>query len=140
MKLFVIFFSLNWPELKNTAFHIRSFGIFQLLRSSEFCRWELNFENNSDYYYFRKTAIVWIKTNNNDKWLFYCYFWPFFRQLYVYLSQNWDSEGHFDVPNRSKNWLVLRLSHKMQIFQFLVCCNFVQKHAFEFFVFLRFVS
>ena len=87
-----------------------------------------------------KPIIVWIKTNNNAKWLFYGYFWPFFRQLYVYLSQNWDSEGHFDVLNRSKIWLVLRLWHKMQIFPLLVCCNIVQKHAFEFFAFLHFVS
>ena len=35
-------------------------------------------------------GIVWIKKNNNDKWLFHGYFWPFFRQLYDYLSQNWD--------------------------------------------------
>ena len=60
----------------------------------------------------KKLCIVWIKTNNNSKWLFYHYFWPFSCQLYVYLSQNWSSDGHFDKLNRSKIWLVLMLWHK----------------------------
>jgi hypothetical protein len=34
-----------------------------------------------------------------DKWPFYYHIWPFFCQLYVYLSQNWDSDGHFEVLN-----------------------------------------
>ena len=85
-------------------------------------------------------CIVWIKTNNNNKWLFYDYFWPFFCQLYTHLSQNWGSDGHFDVLNRSKIWLVQRLWPKMQIFPFSFFCNFVQKLTFAFFVFLSFLS
>ena len=81
-------------------------------------------------------SIVWIKTNNNNKWLFYDCFWPFFCQLYIHLSQNWGSDGHFDALNRSKIWLVQRLWHKMQIFPFSFFCNFVQKHWFAFFAFL----
>ena len=80
-------------------------------------------------------CIVWIKTNNNNKWLFYDYFWPFFCQLYTHLSQNWGSDGHFDVLNRSKIWLVQRLWPKMQIFPFSFFCNFVQKHWFAIFAF-----
>ena len=38
-----------------------------------------------------------------DKWPFYDNFWPFFHQLYVHLSQNWGSDGHFDVLTQSKS-------------------------------------
>ena len=76
--------------------------------------------------------IIWVTMNNNKKWLFYDYFWPYFCQLYNHLSQNWGSDGHFDVLNRSKIWLVQRLWHKMQIFPFSFFCNFVQKHSFAF--------
>ena len=51
---------------------------------------------------FKKKTIVWVKMNNTGKWLFYNHFWPFFCQLYGYLSQNWGSDGHFDVLNGSK--------------------------------------
>ena len=37
-----------------------------------------------------------------DKWSFYDHMWSFFCQLHVYLSQNWDSDGHFEVLNKSK--------------------------------------
>ena len=47
--------------------------------------------------------IVWVKMNNNDKWLFYDHFWPFFCQLYIHLSLNWGSDSHFDVLNWSKS-------------------------------------
>ena len=89
---------------------------------------------------YKVVSIVWIKTNNNNKCPFFDHFWPFFRQLYVYLSQKWGSDCHFDVLNRSKIELVQRLWHKMQIFPFSVFCNFVQKHTSAFFAFLRFVS
>ena len=72
--------------------------------------------------------------------VFYHYFWPYFCQQYIHIWQNWGSDSHFDVLNRSKIWLVQRLCHKMQIFPFSVFCNFVQKNSFAFFVFLRFVS
>ena len=38
-----------------------------------------------------------------NKWPFYDHFWPFFCQLYEHLSQNWGSDGHFEVLNRSKS-------------------------------------
>ena len=65
-----------------------------------------------------------------DRWTFYYHIWPFFCQLYGYLSQKWDSDGHFQVLNRSKYWLVQRLWHKMQIFPFPFFCDFVQKHKY----------
>ena len=40
------------------------------------------------------------------KWPSYDYFWPFFCHLYVHLSQNWVSDGHFEVFNQSKSQLV----------------------------------
>ena len=108
--------------------------------------WTLNLPHSHEIGYFRaknlaqSMHIVWVKTNNNNKWLVYGYFWPFFLQLYVHLSQNWGSDDHFGVLNRPKIWLVLSLWHKVQIFPFSVFCNFVQKHALAFFTFLRFVS
>ena len=38
-----------------------------------------------------------------DKWPFYDNFWPFFHQLYVHLSQNWGSDGHFEVLTEPKS-------------------------------------
>ena len=40
--------------------------------------------------------------------------WPFFCQLYVCFSQNWDSDGHFEVLNKTKSCLVQLKWHEMQ--------------------------
>ena len=57
--------------------------------------------------------------NVPHKWPFYDHFWPFFRLLYVvHFSQNWGSDGHFEVLNGSKFWLVQKLWHKTKIFPF----------------------
>ena len=48
-------------------------------------------------------AIVWVKTNDNNNCLFYNHFWPFFCQLYVYLSQKQGSDGHFKMLKESKS-------------------------------------
>ena len=47
-----------------------------------------------------------------DKWPFYDQIWPFFCQPHGYLSQNWDSDGHFEVLNESISYLVQKLWHK----------------------------
>ena len=57
--------------------------------------------------------ILWVKTNDNNNCPFYNHFWPFFRQLYVYLSQKGGSDGHFEVLNGSKYWLVQKLWPQM---------------------------
>ena len=90
------------------------------------------------YKFLSVDAIVWVKTNDNNNCPFYNHFWPFFCQLYVCFSQNWGSDSHFGILNRSKIWLVQKLWHKMQIFPFLVFSNFVQKHSFAFFAFFLF--
>ena len=59
-------------------------------------------------------------------WPFYNPFWSFFWQLHEYLSQNWASDGHFDVPNMPKSDLDQKLLHKTQ---FPVFCNFVKKNT-----------
>ena len=74
-----------------------------------------------------RICIVWVTMNNNNKWLFYDYFWPHFCQLYIHISQNWGLVQHFDVLNRSKIWLVQRLWHKMQIFPFSFFLQFCTK-------------
>ena len=46
----------------------------------------------STYYY----------VNSVSRWKSLIRFWPFFRHMYIHLSQNWDSDGHFKVLNI--NW------------------------------------
>ena len=88
----------------------------------------------------KSPSIVWFKTNNNNKMAILRLFLPFFRQLYVYLSQNRGSDSHFEVLNRSKSWLVQELWHKKKIFPFPFFCDFVKKDSFAFSVILHFVS
>ena len=37
---------------------------------------------------------------------FYDHFWPFFWHMYGHLSQNWGSDGHFEVLNGSESWVL----------------------------------
>ena len=74
------------------------------------------------------------------KWPLYDLFWPFFCHMYDHLSQNWGSDSHFEVLNRSYLWFVQKLWHKTQIFPFLLFCDFVQKQTFASFVFLCFLT
>ena len=54
------------------------------------------------FYIFMFLFILWF--NSNDNYL--NHFWPYFRQLYVGLSQNWGSDSHFEVLNGSKSWIL----------------------------------
>ena len=81
-----------------------------------------------------------IKTYLKQNWKSGPHFLPLYCLRYDHLSQNWGSEDHFEMLNGYNFWLVQQLWHKMQIFPFPFFCNFVQKHTFVFFVFLRFVS
>ena len=85
-------------------------------------------------------TIVWSEMKDTDKWQCYDHFRTIFCHMYGHPSQNWGSDGHFEVLNWSKFWLVQKLWHKMQIFPFPFFCDFVQNQTFEFFAFLRFVS
>ena len=49
-----------------------------------------------------------------DKQPFLDHIWPFFGQLHVYLSQNCDSDGNFEVLNESKFILVQKLQQQTQ--------------------------
>ena len=51
---------------------------------------------------------------------FYSHFKPNFCHLHNYLSQNWCSDGHFKVLNRSKSQLVQKLWHKTQMRRLLI--------------------
>jgi hypothetical protein len=42
-----------------------------------------------------RTCLAYCQKIATDKWLFCYNIWPFFCQLYVYLSQNLASDGHF---------------------------------------------
>ena len=70
--------------------------------------------NHRTYFWVLFTlSIVWVKTNDNNNCPFYNHFWPFFCQLYVYLSQKGGSDGHFEVLNGSKYWLVQKILPQM---------------------------
>ena len=49
-----------------------------------------------------KTVSKWMSLY---KWSLYHLFWSFFHRMCVYLSQNWGSDGQFEVLNGSKSWL-----------------------------------
>ena len=66
----------------------------------------------------------------NDKWLFCDHFRPFFGHLYDYTSNNWGSDNHFEVLNRSKPWLNQKLWLKMQIFPSPFSCYTIEKDTF----------
>ena len=67
--------------------------------------------------------LLWLEMKLTHKWQFYDHFWPFFGHMYDNLSQNWGSDGHFDVLNWSKFWLVQTLWHKTQIRVFVQNCK-----------------
>ena len=77
------------------------------------------------------------------KWPLYDHSWPFFCHMCEYLSQNWVSDGRFEVLNWSKSWLGQKLWHKMQIFLFIfffaILCKNRHLHLVFFCVFVSFV-
>ena len=91
-------------------------------------------------YNYIKSVYKWMSLY---KCSLYDHSWPFFHHMCQYLSQNWGSDGHFEVLNRSYLSLVQKLWHKTQIFSFLFVlrfctktdiCNFFVFYAFVFFV------
>ena len=50
----------------------------------------------------RASSVNFWKVASN-KWPFYDHIWPLFWKLHDYLWQNWDSDGHFEVLNKSKS-------------------------------------
>jgi hypothetical protein len=60
-----------------------------------------------------KQCILWFEMKLTHKGQLYDHFWSFSCYLYVHLSQNWDSDGHFEVLNGSKSWLVQKLWPQM---------------------------
>ena len=71
-------------------------------------------------------SLMHKKPELSMSWPFYDPFGTFFCQLLYYLSQNWASDDHFDVPKMPKSYLDQKLWHKTQ---FPVFCNFVRKNT-----------
>ena len=75
------------------------------------------------FFSFSKTGLVltWIELKTVSKWMslykspLYDLFWPLFCHMYVHLSQNQGSDGHFEGLNRSEPQLVQTLWHKTQM-------------------------
>ena len=79
------------------------------------CQWKDNTKAIKQHK-FISTHVLWNKKRqvllkSVYKWMslykcpLYDHSWPFFCHMYGYLSQNWGSDGHFVVVNRSKSWL-----------------------------------
>ena len=60
------------------------------------------------------------KTDKSMTCLFYNPLWSFFGQIHYYLSLNWASDDHSDVPNMPKSYLDQKLWHKTHFFHLLV--------------------
>ena len=88
----------------------------------------------------------WGEKKCTDKFPFYIYFKPNFRHLHEYFSQNWSSEGHFEVLDGSVLILIgSKVMTQNAIFSIFVLVRFCKKKIsyvlflviFAFFAFLR---
>ena len=52
----------------------------------------------------RHATKLWLEMNQTILMAVYNHFWPFL--TICIFSQNWDSDGHFEVLNESKSWLL----------------------------------
>ena len=103
-------------------------------------KWWLNsvsFMGSDQHWFFSsnhylKTVSKWMSLYKSP---LYDLFWPIFCHMYVHLSQNWGSDNHFEVLNRSIFCLLQKLWHKTQIFPFLFILQFCTKTRFCVFVF-----
>ena len=109
--------------------HVKGSINLSELFSRKYGHWYSNFCSQFRIF---SLSIDCSETKENDKWLFYDHFRPFFGQLHDYISQNWGSDGHFEVLNRSKPWLIQKLWLKIQIFPFLFFSDIVEKMHFCF--------
>ena len=106
---FVVFFwqlhrylSQNWDS--DGHFEVLSVSKFQLNQFYDInykCPWQVCFSILEE----KKSKINVSKMANFD------HLWSFFWQLHRYLSQNWHSEGHFEVLRVSKSYLDQKLWH-----------------------------
>ena len=87
-------------SIKNMKFSIKNmkFSIYEICQNSSFVLFVTEFS----YHMYRKNAVLNGK-QKQMKPLHMC----------VYLSQNWGSDGHFEVPNGSKSWFGQRLWPQM---------------------------
>ena len=63
-----------------------------------------------------------------QKWPFYDHLWSLFCQLHRYISQNLDTDSHFEVLNKSKSQLDQKLQRKTLIFFISLFINFGRKN------------
>ena len=73
-----------------------------------------------------------LETEHKNLWLMNDCFTTVFVHLYAYYI---DSNGHFEVLNRSKSYFVQKLWLKIQIFLFPLFLEFCKKHLLVFFFF-----
>ena len=92
----------------------------------------------SGHFWITYIPILCFDIKLTHKWQFYDHFRQFLCLMYVYLSQNWGSDGHFNMLNGSKFWLVQKLWHKMQIFPFPVPITYIKKMKICVFCFFAF--
>ena len=87
-------------------------------------------------------CLIYIKSVYKRMSLYKCplydHSWPFSCHMCEHLSQNWGSDGHFEVLNMSYLWLVEKLWRKTQIFPFLFFVILYKNRDFHPLCFLRF--
>ena len=94
-----------WEQRKRTFFFVKNVEV-EMVLCFEYCSdllWEKKWLRN----------IVRFKLNDNLYFSLFYHFWQFYCHWYVYLSQNWGSDSHFEVLNQSKSQLVQKLWPQM---------------------------
>ena len=98
-----LFFSCS--SFIQTSFQFSPFSHFPFIRSF--------FELFFLYQFFLQHILILplhLQLKTVSKWMslyklpLYDLFWPLFWYMYVHLSQNWGSDGYFEVLNGSKSW------------------------------------
>ena len=75
--------------------------------------------NHKVSFHHSRSIVLCVKKQTNLWVGHFTTLWSFFGQLHQYLSQNWASDNHFDVPNMPKSYLDQKLWHKTHFFHFL---------------------
>ena len=90
-------------------------------------KWKLQWQKSLEIIHAVNYRLMREKRDNFWSLPFHDHFWPFFHQLHLYLSQNWGSDDHLEMPNVSKSLLDQNLPHKLQFVLTTLFFNFWRK-------------
>ena len=95
----------QWTSLKRWLWILE----FRLKRKCLHCQTQNPWIQQFHFWRIQIHYIDCFDSKLTGKWQFYDHFQLVFCQLYQHLSQNWGSDGHFEVLNGSKSNLVQKL-------------------------------